>query len=273
MSEVSAFIEENELVIELILIVVFIFFIWLCRKINRVIFKRIKKTHKEIHILFFEKLLSTAILIAGVILIFSVFGGFDSIWKTMLGGTAIISGVLAFAAQDAIKDILAGLMISMYKPFEIGNRIVLEDGTAGIVKDITMRHVVLQGVDTLVIIVPNSKLNVMSIKNHSYHSNLKSVLFEFHVAYGTDVDLAKSVIKQVITDSEYTVPKLGSDSEYGDVFFTEFEDSSYKMVTTAYYNSKTPTEVMTSDVNTRISKAFAENDIEIPFKYVNIIQK
>jgi gamma-glutamylcysteine synthetase len=62
--------------------------------------------------------------------VFSLFGGLDEMWKMMLGGTAIVSAIVAIAAQDVIDDILAGMMISLYKPFEIGNRIELEDGTA-----------------------------------------------------------------------------------------------------------------------------------------------
>ena len=53
------------------------------------------------------------ILISGTILALSGFGGLGSVWKTFLGGTAIISAVLAFAAQDVIKDVLGGLMISI----------------------------------------------------------------------------------------------------------------------------------------------------------------
>lgn len=77
-------------------------------------------------------------LFGGIIIAFSFWGGIGSVWQSILGGTAVVSTVLAFAAQDIIKDILAGLMISLYRPVEIGNRIELEDGTVGIVKDISM---------------------------------------------------------------------------------------------------------------------------------------
>ena len=274
LSELS--FDKGMFVVTLIVIAFLVFMIWVLRKANHAVFKRAMKDRKEIHLMFFEKLLSNVILIAGIILIFSLFGGFDSVWKTVLGGTAIISGVLAFAAQDAIKDILAGLMISLYKPFEIGNRIVMEDGTAGIVKDITMRHVVLQGIDSLVYVVPNSKLNVMCIQNFSYHSELRAYQFNFQIAYGSDVELAKSLIKEVIIDSEYTVAgvKAADGSlEYGEVYFMAYEDSSYRMVTTAYYMPSSPTEKMVSDINSRVEKIFEENHIEIPFKYVNVVQK
>ena len=151
------------IVIWVIIVAVTILAICGLLRLNRFIFKRIQKKHEGLHLLFFQRLSSAIILIGGVIFVFSLFGGVDSVWKSLLGGTAIVSAVLAFAAQDVIKDILAGLMISIHKPFEVGNRIELEDGTTGIVKDMTMRHVVIRGIDSQYHVVPNSKLNLMKL--------------------------------------------------------------------------------------------------------------
>ena len=82
----------------------------------------------------------------------------------------MIAAVAGFAAQPVIADLICGMMISATKPFDIGDRIELEDGTAGIVKDITLRHVTLQDIDTIVRIIPNSKLNGMKITNMPGHA-------------------------------------------------------------------------------------------------------
>ena len=109
--------------------VVVLFLMWGAERLNHLIFKKIQQKKEVLHLRFFEGVNSAVILIIGIILAFSVIDGVDSIWKTLLGGTAILSAVIAFAAQDVIKDILAGLMISVHKPFEVGDRIELEDGT------------------------------------------------------------------------------------------------------------------------------------------------
>ena len=88
-------------------------------RVNRIVFREIRKKQEGLHIVFFERINKSFILISGTILALSGFGGLGSVWKTFLAGTAIISAVLAFAAQDVIKDVLGGLMISIYKPFEI----------------------------------------------------------------------------------------------------------------------------------------------------------
>ena len=263
------------IIIALIATAIIILAIWGLLRLNRFVFKRIQKKHEGLHLLFFQRVSSAIILIGGVIFVFSLFGGMDSVWKTLLGGTAIISAVLAFAAQDVIKDILAGLMISLHKPFEIGNRIELEDGTVGIVKDMTMRHIVLLAIDTQYYVIPNSKLNVMRIKNYSYHVRTRSADFNFYIAYGSDIEQAMRVIKDAIIGSPYSIPGKETEHgpEYADIYFMAYEESSLRMRTTVYFESTVRSEVLISDINCRVNQALNENGIEIPYQYINVIQK
>ncbi|MBQ7671289.1 MAG: mechanosensitive ion channel [Clostridia bacterium] len=245
-------------------------------KINKRVFKRFKKNKNQIHLVFFEKLNTIIIIIAGLVLIVSVVFGANSIWNTVLGGTAILSAVLAFAAQDVLRDILAGLMISLYKPFEIGDRIELDDSSFGIVEDITMRHVVLIQIDTLRIVVPNSKLNTMKITNMSVGAFDRSVHFRFSVSYDTDVELAKRVTFDAIKESEYSMPvskKKGAEPDYSPVYFLKFSDSALILAVTVYYEKCFPTEVVINDINTRVRKALIENNIEIPYNYITVVNK
>ena len=137
---------DKSILIQMAVVVGIVVLMWVLMRVNRILFREIRKKQEGLHLLFFERINKSVILIGGTILALSGFGGLGSVWKTFLGGTAIISAVLAFAAQDVIKDVLGGLMISIYKPFEIGNRVELENGTTGIIQDITMRHVVITAI-------------------------------------------------------------------------------------------------------------------------------
>jgi len=257
-------------------VVAVILIAWVLTGINKRIFKRIQKNRTGIHLVFFQRLSSVVIVIACIILAFSAVDGVDSVWKTILGGTAIISAVIAFAAQDVIKDILAGLMISLHKPFGIGDRIVLEDGTAGIVEDITMRHIVLHGVDTQRIVIPNSKINSMQLTNFSCGEFDRSIHFRFSVGYDTDIALAKSVIADAIKESEYSIPvskKEGEKPAYSPVYFMSFADSALILAVTVYYQKSFAAEVVTNDINTRVRAALIANGIEIPYNYVMVVSK
>ncbi|MBR2590290.1 MAG: mechanosensitive ion channel [Clostridia bacterium] len=244
--------------------------------INRKCFKRLKQKHQNLHLQLLEKLINVFIVIVVSLLAFSAMGGTRNVWQTLLGGTAVLSAVAAFAAQDVIRDMLAGLMISLYKPFDIGDRIELEDGTAGIVKDMTMRHVVINTIDTIKEVIPNSKLNVMQIKNYSFKADCRSVHFIFPVGYDSDPQQVKRVIAEAISQSEYSVPfRTGENGEkvYSDVYFLSLSESALEMSVTVYYNTTTPTEVVRDDINTRVKQALKDHQIEIPYNYINIIQK
>ena len=192
--------------------------------------------------------------------------------QTIFQGTAVLAAIAGFAAQNVLADLLCGLMISSTKPFVIGDRVELESGFAGIVKDITLRHVVLQGIDTQVMVVPNSKMNAQMVRNLSYHSEVRSVDFHFQVAYGTDTDAAREIVREAIMASPLSVPgKQTADGKvYADVYFLAFRESSLELGTTGYYAPTTPTEVFKTDVNTRVKKALEEAGIEIPYNYLNV---
>lgn len=194
--------------------------------------------------------------------------------RVLFQGTTVIAAVAGFAAQPVIADLICGMMISATKPFDIGDRIELEDGTAGIVKDITLRHVTLQDIDTIVRIIPNSKLNGMKITNMSVKPGVRSVHLRFNVAYGTDVDQAIEVIGRAVRESPHSIPGKpvkGGEGQYGPVYFIMYDESSLVMATTVYYKPTSPTEVVKSDINSRVKRALDENGIEIPYPHVRVV--
>ena len=257
------------------LAVIFILVAWGLTRLNKIAFRKIQNRRKGLHLAFLERINSVVIVAGFAVLAISAFVGVRSVWQTLLGGTAVISAVLAFAAQDIIKDVLAGLMLSAHKPFEIGDRIVLEDGTAGIVEDMTMRHVVLRGFDTLRYVIPNSRINTARLSNFSYKREILSVEFRFSVSYDSDMPLVKKTIYNAVERSEYSVPGLEENGElrYAPVYFVSFADSALIMSVTVYFDRKHPPEVVIDDVNTGVREALTAHGIEIPYNYVTVVDK
>ena len=247
---------------------------WLATLINKSAFRRIQKRRGGLELIFFERVNAAIIVIAAFVVAVSFFSGFDAIWQTLLGGTAIISAVLAFAAQDVIKDILAGLMISVHKPFETGDRIVLDDGTSGTVQGMNIRHVVLIGVDSQRIVIPNSVMNAQKLVNYSYRREDKSVQLKFPVGYDTDMEKAKAVVYDAVAGSEYARPYArleGGGTGYAPVYFLELAESALILAVTVYFDKGVRTELVVDDVNVRVREALIAAGIEIPYNYVNVI--
>ena len=240
------------------------------------VFKKFLKSKKNIQLRFLVNIIRIAVVVIGVIWVLTSCEATASVGKMLFQGTAIIGAVIGLAAQPIIKDLFCGLMISIGKPFEIGDRIELENGMTGIVMDITMRHVVLRKIDTVDIIIPNSKLNDMGILNMSHGTRIRSVHFNFPIAYTSDVEKAMEVIKNAVIECPYSVegkPSKDGEMEYGPVYFIGYADSSLTMATTVYYEPTVPTEVIKNDINMRINTAFRENHIEIPYNYLNVVMQ
>ena len=252
--------------------IILCYFGWrLLQKLNKFIFRKIEeKNGRSMSTDFLEKIISFIITIFFIILPFN----WDDIGQSVLGSATVMAAILGFAAQDVIKDILAGIQISIYKPFDIGDRIEFENGTAGIVENITMRHIVVKRIDTLRVIVPNSKMNGFWVVNYSYAEVPRSELFKFPVGYRSDIRKTKQIIATAIKDSPYTLPGLQTKDgklDYAPVYFIEVDNSALIMSVTVYFAKETPTEVLKDDVNTSVFEALASNGIEIPYNYANVI--
>lgn len=233
--------------------------------------KRRLREKNNLTVRFTQNIIRIAIILVAVIWVLVSSTATTDIGKVLFQGTALIGAVAGLAAQPVLGDFFSGIAITMNKPFEIGDWIELENGTVGVVADITPRHVVLRGLGTVDIIVPNSKINALIIKDTSL-KKLRSTLMSFNVAYGTDIEKASEVIMNEIIDSEYTVP-FGKDNEYSPVYFDSFADSSLVLSTIVYFKQSTSGLVVKSDVNKRVNDAFAREGIEIPFNYVNVVMK
>ena len=243
-------------------------------KLEKKIFSRHLKVGNKIQLRFWENTFRVAIVLIAIFWVITSSEITGSFGKIAFQGTAIIGAIIGFAAQPVISDLICGFMLSASKPFDIGDRLELDGDISGIVKDITIRHVVIRGIDKTDIIIPNSKLNGMSITNMSQHHTLRSMRFTFPVAYGSDIDRAMTVIRKAVEESPYTVPGYeGPDGkqDYGPVYFMSYESSSLSMVTTAYYQAGTRGEIVRSDVNVRVNHALRDAGIEIPYNYMNVV--
>lgn len=228
------------------------------------------KAKNNLTIRFTQNIIRVAIILIAVIWVLVSSTATTDIGKVLFQGTAILGAVFGLAAQPVLGDFFSGIAITLNRPFEIGDWIELENGTAGVVADITPRHVVLRSLGTVEIIIPNSKINALMLKDTSF-KKLRSVKMEFNVAYGTDVDKASEIIKNEIINSELTVP--AKNDEYSEIFFEAFADSSLVLTTIVYFKQSTSGLAVMTDVNKRVNDAFNKEGIEIPFNYVNVVMQ
>ncbi len=234
--------------------------------------KALKKNLNHRYVLHLIRLFFCVICLVNVIKI--VDPKFDTA-NVLLKGSALAVAILGFAAQTAISDIICGMLISFNKPFEVGDRIIVEGQEPGIVEDITLRHTVIRIYDDIRIIVPNSQLNAKTVINTSYNkTDRRGIHLKYSVSYDTDVQKAMDIIRDCVVASPYTltVESNGISEDSGAVYFLEFADSALILETTIWVRRTTSSYTAITDMNMRVNSAFKKYGIEIPYNYMNVVR-
>ena len=112
---------------------------------------------------FFSKIAKALIYIVGAFILISELGYNLS---GLVAGLGIGTAVIALAAQDLAKSMLAGFSIISDRPFDIGDYIEV-DIYKGTVVDISFRTTRIRDINNQIVVLPNSLLTTTSIINGS----------------------------------------------------------------------------------------------------------
>lgn len=77
--------------------------------------------------------------------------------SALIAGLGLTGFALGFALRDAVSNLIAGVLILLYRPFGYGDKITV-GGNSGTVVAINFRYTVLDPEGPAVILVPNSSM-------------------------------------------------------------------------------------------------------------------
>ena len=133
--------------------------------------------------------------------------------------------VISLGAKDIISDVISGFIILVDQPFRVGDAILIkEPGTWGEVLEISTRTTRIRTGDNREVIVPNSQISESQVINYTYPDPKYRVQTDIGVAYGSDFDQVRRVIKDAVRGVEGVLP-----DKPVDVFFLKFGDSTRQM--------------------------------------------
>ena len=123
----------------------------------------------------------------------------------ILGGTAAVA--MGFALKDLVASIVAGVMIMLDRPFQVGDRVTF-GGQYGDITAIGLRSVRLQTLDDNTVTIPNNLfLNQMS-SSGNYGALDMQVVVDFHIGVEQDARRAQTLIREAGATSRYAyLPK------------------------------------------------------------------
>lgn len=234
------------------------FLVWLASKVTARLLRseRMRRSRVEL----FQRLIAIIVWLAGIIIAVTIV--FPSITPAkLLAAIGLSSIAVGFAFKDIFENFLAGILILLREPFELGDYIDCAD-YEGFVEQITIRDTHLRKTDGRRAVMPNATLFKNPVLVHT-DQPLRRITVICGVAYGENVDESRSVIEAAVK----TVPTVAQDKPI-EIFAQTFNSSSIDFEVTWWTGSK-PLEIRQSrdQVVAAVKHGLDDAGIEIPFPY------
>jgi potassium efflux system protein len=201
-------------------------------------------------------LLQYVLFIVGSIAVFKLL----SIPVQQLGWLlAAVSVGIGFGLQEIIANFVCGIILLLERPVRVGD-VVTIDNTTGTVSKIQMRATTVTNWDRKELVIPNKDLITGKVLNWSLSSVVNRLTLTVGVQYGTDPDVVREILLGVVAQH----PEILKDPGPA-INLESFGDSSLNFVVRFYLPNLNSRIAVTHEVNTAIARAFAKENIEIPF--------
>ena len=234
-----------------------------------------KKKSAQTSIRIIKRLKSVILYIFAIIASLFQIPGLHSISWSILSGAGIISLILGYAAQKTLSNFFCGIGIAFSDPFEIGDYIKCVDiDLNGYVEDITLRHTIIRTIDNKRIIIPNARMDEMTIENYNHTDNEVCRFAEYGISYDSDVDKAIKILKEEM-DKLYNPNTNGINKhvEFPKVRVIKWDESSIIIRGWIWGADNAMTHENIFHLNYIIKKRFDAEGIEIPYNYLNVVDR
>jgi len=194
------------------------------------------------------------VIIIGVLLAISQLG---ISLGPLLAGLGIAGFIIGFALQDTLSNFASGIMILLYRPFDVGD-VVDAGGVSGKVSHMSLVNTTFMTFDNQSLVVPNNNIWGAVITNVTAQRT-RRVDLVFGISYGDDIDKAEAVLHEIVERHESVL-----DDPEPLIKVHELGDSSVNFIvrpwvkTEDYWNTYW-------DLTKAVKQRFDKEGISIPF--------
>jgi MscS family membrane protein len=182
-----------------------------------------------------------------------------------IAGAGVVGIAIGFAAKDTLSNVIAGILLIVDRPFEVGDRIEVwsapaNSATWGDVAHIGLRATKIRTTDNIVIVIPNNEIMMRDIVNYTTISKDIRVRIPIGIAYDANVSKAKELIKQVSLELDWV--KREPEPK---VVVKSFGDSAVNLEARVWISRPRKRIDTISHITDRVKEVFQQEGIEIPF--------
>lgn len=182
-----------------------------------------------------------------------------------IAGAGVAGIAIGFAAKDTLSNLIAGILLIIDRPFEVGDRIEVwsapsNSSTWGDVIDIGLRATKIRTTDNIVIVIPNNEIMKRDIINYTTISKEIRVRIPIGIAYDADVKKAKEIIERVSLELDWVMREPAPK-----VVVKSFGDSAVNLEGRVWISNPRKRIDTISHITDRVKEVFQEEGIEIPY--------
>jgi small conductance mechanosensitive channel len=165
--------------------------------------------------------------------------------------------VVAFALQDSLGNFASGILILLFRPFDVGDLVEI-GGIQGQVKSVNLLSVQISTPDNQMVIVPNNSVWGSSIINITGSATRRIDLI-FGISYDDDIDKAQHIMEEIVSSHNLVL----KDPEPV-IQVHELADSSVNFVCRPWVKTEDYWNVYW-DITRAVKQRFDKEGISIPY--------
>lgn len=159
---------------------------------------------------FLRRLITLAIVVVGLLLALSQFGGLSRLAAGLLASGALFAAIVGFAARQTLANLIAGVMLTITQPLRIGDRVTIEEAT-GTVEDVRLNYTVVRGGDGGRLFVPNERLAAGILHNDTIVEPLVALEVELWLPPAADADRALGALAEIDPPPVVRIAEIAAD--------------------------------------------------------------
>lgn len=118
----------------------------------------------------------------------------------VLAGLGIAGIIIGFALQDTLSNFASGMMILIYRPYDVGD-LIEAGGELGTVTDMSLVSTVILTIDNQKLVVPNNLIWRGVIRNVTAEK-IRRVDMTFGISYEDDIPEAERILGEILAGHE-----------------------------------------------------------------------
>jgi small-conductance mechanosensitive channel len=138
----------------------------------------------------FARMIKTVIILIGLFIALDILD-ITALVGAVVGTAGVLGLALGFAFKDIVENYLAGIILSIRRPFAVRDFIAV-DGNKGNVLRLTSREVVLMTVEGNHVLIPNAMVFKSVISNYT-RNNLRQFSFRIGIGMKEDLRVLKTI--------------------------------------------------------------------------------